>query len=137
MKLFFKNVVKKFYKSYGERAKQAEQNLGINWKAVSHALRVAYQTKQILTEKKITYPLKEAIFLKQVKAGKFNYLNLVASLLESLMTEVKTLAEVSTLPVKTDIKFWDNFIIDEIEDYYRIGERHKWHDYDDKIGEDN
>jgi len=41
------------------------------------------------------------------------------------------------LPVKTDIKFWDNFIIDEIEDYYRIGERHKWHDYDDKIGEDN
>ena len=131
------NVVKKFYKSYGERAKQAEQNLGINWKAVSHALRVAYQTKQILTEKKITYPLKEAIFLKQVKAGKFNYLTLVAPLLESLMTEVKTLAEVSTLPVKTDIKFWDNFIIDEIEDYYRIGERHKWHDYDDKIGEDN
>jgi hypothetical protein len=48
------DTVELFYKSYGERAKQAELNQGIDWKAVSHALRAAYQIKQILTEGRVT-----------------------------------------------------------------------------------
>jgi hypothetical protein len=42
-------IVEKFYNDYGRRAKLAAENKNIDWKAVSHALRAAYQTKEILT----------------------------------------------------------------------------------------
>ncbi len=109
------NVVDKFYKAYGERARQAEQNLGIDWKAISHALRAAYQTKEILLEGNITYPLEQAKFLKLVKSGFYDYNTVVAPILESLMTEVEMISSCSDLPEKVDRKFWDEFIIKEID----------------------
>jgi len=111
------NVINKFYVSYGERARQAQNNEGIDWKAVSHALRAAYQVRQILTEKTITFPLAQAEGLKAVKAGELSYINVVAPLLETLMSEIEMLAEKSDLPEKVDRKFWDEFIIEEVRNY--------------------
>ncbi len=54
------------------------ENRNIDWKAVSHALRAAIQVKEILTQNKITFPLKEAPFLLQVKDGKLDYVSEVA-----------------------------------------------------------
>jgi predicted nucleotidyltransferase len=71
-------VFGKFYKNYGERARKAANNEGIDWKAVSHALRAAFQVKQILTEKTITFPLREAEYLRDVKQGKLDYQSVVA-----------------------------------------------------------
>jgi len=42
-------IIRKFYDDYGHRAKQAAENRNIDWKAISHALRAAIQTKEILT----------------------------------------------------------------------------------------
>ena len=109
------DILEKFLNVYGERAKLAAENKGIDFKAVSHALRAAYQVKELLTENTITFPLKEASFLKEVKQGKLDYLTEVAPKLESLMDEVEILSENSTLPAKPDRKFWDQFIIDTIE----------------------
>lgn len=105
------DMVDKFYKEYGKRAEQAAKNEGIDWKAVSHALRAAYQVKQLLTEGDITFPLKEAEFLKEVKAGNLDYSTVVAPLLDSLMDEVEELASKSTLPEKVDRKWWDQWLI--------------------------
>lgn len=105
------DIVKRFHDAYGERAKQAADNKGIDWKAVSHALRAAYQVRQILTEGTITFPLKEAGFLILVKNGAYGYLDEVAPELEALMNEVENLAEKSTLPEKADRKYWERFII--------------------------
>ena len=113
------NIMEKFYKSYGERARQAQRNEGIDFKAVSHALRAAYQLKQIFTEGTITFPLKQAEGLKAVKAGELSYVNVVAPLLESLMAEIEMLAEKSDLPEKVDRKFWDDFIIREVENSFK------------------
>lgn len=108
-------ILQKFYDNYGKRAKMAAENKGIDWKAISHALRAAYQIKQLLTENTITFPLKEADYLREVKQGKLHYMNEVAPKLEALMDEVEKLSEKSALPKKVDRKFWDNFIIDVIE----------------------
>ena len=60
-------ILEKFYADYGHRAKLAAENKNIDWKAVSHALRAAYQTKEILTENTINFPLSTADFLIKVK----------------------------------------------------------------------
>ena len=108
-------ILEKFYNDYGRRARLAAENKNIDWKAVSHALRAAYQTKEILTENNLIFPLKMAPFLMKVKQGKLDYLTEVAPMLESLMEEVEELSLKSTLPETVDRKFWDQFICDAVE----------------------
>ena len=109
------DILIKFYEEYGKRAKEAAENKNIDWKAVSHALRAAYQVKELLQDGIITFPLKKACFLTAVKKGKLDYKNTVAPKLESIMAEVEILSEKSKLPKKANWKFWDNFIIKTIE----------------------
>lgn len=108
-------ILESFVQSYGERARQAEANEGIDWKAVSHALRAAYQIEEILTEGTITFPLKQATFLKRVKKGEVSFIREVSPLLENIMNRVELLSEESMLPDKADRKFWEKYLINVIE----------------------
>jgi predicted nucleotidyltransferase len=108
-------IVEKFYNDYGRRAKLAAENKNIDWKAVSHALRAAYQTKEILTEYTINFPLRTADFLVKVKQGKLDYLSEVGPVLETLMEEVESLALTSNLPETVERGFWDQFVCDTLE----------------------
>ncbi|GAF68313.1 unnamed protein product [marine sediment metagenome] len=107
-------IISGFIDVYGDRARQAADNKGIDWKAMSHALRAAYQTREILTTGKIQYPLQDAAFLRDVKTGKLDFLSVVLPMLETEMAEVERLSEISTLPEKVDRKYWDDFIIESI-----------------------
>ena len=113
--MYMKDVVKRFYDSYGARAKQAEKNEGIDWKAVSHAIRAAFQLKALYENGFIKFPLPEAELVKHIKLGYHDYKNEVAPLLEDLIFQVKELAEKSNYPKKVDRKYWDDFIIRELE----------------------
>jgi hypothetical protein len=108
-------IISKFYDDYGHRAKLAAENKNIDWKAISHALRAAIQTKEILLEGTINYPLKDAPFLLKVKSGHLDYANEVAPQLESLMDEVQKLVNESDLPDKVDIEYWNNFLCETLE----------------------
>jgi len=110
-------ILTKFYDEYGKRAHLAAQNKGIDWKAVSHATRAAYQVKELLTMGTITFPLIQAPYLLAVKNGELDYQTEVSPHLEALMDEVEELSRNSTLPSRPDRKFWDKFIIETIEDY--------------------
>ena len=105
------DILNKFIDQYGKRALLAETNVGIDWKAISHALRAAYQVKELLTEHTITFPLKNADYLLKVKKGELHYQNEVAPNLEKLMEEVEELSDKSNLPEKPDRTFWENFIV--------------------------
>lgn len=111
------SILTKFYTDYGKRAQQAAENKGIDWKAVSHAIRAAFQVKDLLTKKTITFPLEYAGLLLDIKAGKMDYTTEAAPLLDTLMDEVEALAAESSLPEKADHKFWENFIIRTVENY--------------------
>jgi len=104
--------LQKKYDSYGERARQAKNNEGIDWKAVSHALRAGYQLKEIYETGNLVYPLKKADFLLKVKRGELDYTNVVAPTLEMLIDEVEVLASKSNFPESTDRTFWQRFITD-------------------------
>ena len=110
--------LKDFETKYGERARLAERNEGIDWKSISHALRAAYQVRQLLTENTITFPLKNAPYLKEVKAGRLDYLTEVVPVLEGLMDEAEKLSKQSTLPDEVDRAFWDDFICEVIDRVY-------------------
>ena len=111
------DIIQRFYDAYGHRAEMAAENKGIDWKAVSHAIRAACQVKELLTKKTITFPRPEAKLLLDVKQGKLDYQTKVGPVLDDLMGEVERLSSESTLPEKPDRKFWDRFIIQTIEDY--------------------
>ena len=114
------NVFNKYYNNYGKRAEMAARNEGIDWKAVSHALRAAYEVKSVLAIETITFPLPEAEFLKRVKSGELDYLTLVSPILEELIEEVSILAKTSDLPEEVDKEFWDKFVVDVMKEEYNI-----------------
>lgn len=111
------DILKIFIDFYGHRAKLAAQNSGIDWKAISHAVRAAEQVKEILIDNTITFPLKNAETILAIKNGKLDYNTEVAPLLESLMDEVEELSTKSTLPKKVNKKFWDDFLVRTVENY--------------------
>lgn len=98
------------YDGYGHRAKLAEQNQGVDWKAMSHALRAGYQARDIYKEGDFSYPLKETEFLKQVKQGVLDF-DKVADELERLVDEIEKLSENSNLPEHVDTDFWDKWLL--------------------------
>lgn len=108
---YCKDILDKFIESYGHRAKEAEKNKGIDWKAVSHAIRHALQIRDIFTDGDIIFPLKGADFLRSVKLGKFDYLTAVAPVLESLMDDIEILSKTTNLPSKVNQKFWNNWLM--------------------------
>lgn len=109
------DIIKNFHNNYGERAKLAAENKGIDWKSISHAMRAAIEVKSILINGEIIFPLAEAPFLIKVKNGELDYLSAVAPVLENKMEELEELSISSNLPDKIDRKFWDDFIVEEIE----------------------
>jgi len=114
--------IQKSYDSYGHRAKLAEQNEGIDWKAISHAFRAGYQAKEIYETGTITYPLSMREKLVDIKLGRLDYKKQVEPELEALVEEVDSLAAKSNLPDKVDVYFWKNFVLDVYEEYYQIRE---------------
>ena len=57
------------YDKYGKRAEEAEKNQGIDWKALSHAVRALTQMKQLIDTGSISYPLHNAKYILGIKLG--------------------------------------------------------------------
>jgi predicted nucleotidyltransferase len=105
----------RFVDAYGERARKAEANEGIDWKAVSHAFRAGFQVRSILSVGTFSYPLPEAAFLRVVKAGKLPYRE-VGPMLDRLIDECEELAAASTLPEACDRVWWDDWLVRVMEE---------------------
>ena len=106
----YEQVSLKFEK-YGDRAKQAKENKGIDWKALSHALRAAYQLEEIYLTGDLKYPLKDRTFLLEVKKGLHDYTTVVAPALEKIIDDLEELSSKSNYPENVDKEFWDNFLL--------------------------
>lgn len=104
-------ALQKKFDSYGHRAQQAKNNEGIDWKAMSHALRAGLQLKEIYETGDLKYPLKDREFLLKVKNGELDFTTVVSPALEDVIDEVERLAAASTLPDAVDRKFWDDFVV--------------------------
>lgn len=106
------SVFETFLTKYGERARQAERNEGVDWKAISHAFRAGFQAREILLTRDLRFPLAEREFLTRVKVGEFHFKNDgIAEKLDAIVEEVLALCEVSGLPEKVDMAWWDELLV--------------------------
>lgn len=69
----FHRRIENQYKKYGERAKKAEQNQGIDWKAISHAYRCLFQMEELFETKNISFPLTNCEKLTKIKLGEYDW----------------------------------------------------------------
>lgn len=113
--------LQKMYDGYGHRAQQAKENKGVDWKAVSHALRACYQMRAIFKYGDFEYPLIENRLLLQTKQGKLDFLTEVQPELEDAIAEVERLSETSNLPEHADVDFWEDWVYRTLKVYYEHG----------------
>jgi hypothetical protein len=104
-------IFSKIYENYGTRARLAESNEGVDWKALSHAVRVAEQALELLKTSHITFPLVNAAHILDIKKGRVPY-QAVAEEIEELLIQVEQAAESSTLPAKADTTYIDDLVAD-------------------------
>jgi hypothetical protein len=91
-----REVARRLVGEYGERALQAERNEGIDWKALSHAVRVGREALELLQTGRITFPLPYATEILAIKRGERPY-EAVGEEIERLLEAVEGAAVHSTL----------------------------------------
>lgn len=114
----FKNSIERMWNAYGERARQAEQNEGIDWKSLHHAVRGGLQLMEIYETGDLKYPLAQKDLLIQIKNGEMPYKE-VSQILDDVVDDVERLTLVASangMPEKVDSKFWDDFVYDVYSD---------------------
>ncbi len=105
------NALAQIYNNYGQRAKQAENNQGIDWKALSHAVRVACEAQELLLTHNITFPRPEADLLLQIKMGVLPFKQ-VSEIIEEGLAKTEAAALVSTLPEKPDFHLAEQILLE-------------------------
>lgn len=110
-----REIYTKVYLNYGDRARSAMDNKGIDWKAMSHAVRVAGQALELLRHGTIAFPRPDAALLLQIKRGEVPFSD-VGQMLEELVDALDTASATSILPDKTDYDLVDRMV----EHYHRL-----------------
>jgi RNA repair pathway DNA polymerase beta family len=96
-----REVVQRLVAAYGQRAIQAERHEGVDWKALSHAVRVGREAVELFRTGRIVFPLPYADHLLRIKRGVLPY-TVVADEIEHLLDEVTAAAASSSLPTAPD-----------------------------------
>ncbi len=99
---------------YGQRT-ETGVNSGLDSKSLSHALRVLYETKEILEHNTVTFPLTNAQEIKDIKTGVNTDLPNILKTIDKLYDECIELMNNSYLPEQTDI----SDMIKVMVDYYK------------------
>ena len=106
--------IKKTLDSYGKRAFNAAEDNGADYKALSHALRVAYQAEELLTTGSVTFPRKGEE-LQLIRSIKFKQTDLtydqIVERIETKIRLIEHLLTTTTLPAKPDWNWINGFIL--------------------------
>lgn len=103
-------IYKGLFDEYGKRALAAELNSGVDWKALSHAVRVARECVELLTTGNITFPRPEREHLIAIKTGRLPYKE-VAEEIEMLLPAAEEASANSCLRAEPDRAWIDAFVL--------------------------
>lgn len=106
-----REIMQRLVDEYGQRALLAERQEGIDWKALSHAVRVGGQALELLGTGRVTFPLLNAEYVLAVKKGERPYQE-VGATIERLLETVEAAAKVSRLPDEPDHAWIEEFVAD-------------------------
>jgi hypothetical protein len=110
-----KPVIELFISKYGERARMAEQNQGIDYKAVSHAFRACLEVREICETGDLKFPLKDRAFLLDIKHGKITDWQ---KKLEVEIEKTKEVLEKSGFPEEVDQEYADAMLYNMLSGFY-------------------
>lgn len=108
------DALEKEINRYGQRT-ETGVNSGLDSKSLSHALRVLYETKEILEYNTVTFPLTNAQEIKDIKVGVNTDLPNILNTIDKLYDECIELMNNSDLPEQTDI----SNMVKVMVDYYK------------------
>lgn len=104
-----REIVGKMLEGYGNRAKKAHLAGGVDWKALSHAVRVNSEALELLGSNFITFPRPDKDLLLQIKQGLLPY-EQVAEIIEQGLADLYAAQEKSQLRDSPDREWVDNFL---------------------------
>lgn len=106
------DALNKIYDNYGERARKAESNEGIDWKAIMHAIRILDQTVDLFLNGEIIFPRPKKEYLLRVRNGEVPYKE-AAKYIEDGILILEDVAAASTIfPDKSDLAFADSLVLE-------------------------
>ena len=105
---YFAQKITDMEKQFGNRAKASAK--GVDFKALSHAVRVINEVEELLDEGFITFPLKNRVYIRSIKEG-HESLEDVMNYIDNRLDVVYKKLDNSDLPEKSDIEFMDKLIL--------------------------
>lgn len=106
---------------YGQRARQAYDAGGTDWKALYHAVRVGEEMAELLTTGHITLPRPEAQHLLAIRRGELS-IGAVYEEIDALLAKVREAQTKSVLRAEADQDFIDEIVEDvyghQLEKYF-------------------
>ncbi|WP_428391617.1 DNA polymerase beta superfamily protein [Lichenicoccus sp.] len=105
-----REMAERLVAGYGARALEAERRSGVDWKALSHAVRVGREAVELFTTGRLRFPLASAPRLLDIKLGRVPYAEVVGEI-ERLLGEVEQSAATSTLPDEPDLMAAEALVI--------------------------
>lgn len=113
-------MTQSLFDEFGARTRAAEANQGVDWKAMSHSVRIARQAIEFLETGRIIFPRPEAAHLLAIKRGELPY-EVVGAEIEDLLSAVELAAVRSNLPDDCDPTIADDFVMRLYEGIVREG----------------
>ena len=94
--------------AYGERVRQSRHDR--DWKAISHAYRIAFELRELLRTGGIEFPLEQADLIRRIKHGEVPY--------EQIQREIpklvdEAIATPTELPDAPDTEAWHQWLVDQ------------------------
>ncbi|MFK5975511.1 MAG: nucleotidyltransferase domain-containing protein [Sulfurovum sp.] len=106
---YFAQKIKEMEAQFGNRSRSSAK--GVDWKALSHAVRVINEVEELLDDEFITFPLLNREYIKSIKEGREN-LEEVMDYLDKKLDIVQNKLQESKLPEKSDEEFIESLILD-------------------------
>jgi len=96
---------------YGKRAQAAATAQGIDWKALSHAVRIGGQALELLSTSHLTLPRPDADHLRAIKTGQADA-EAVRAEIDALLEQVEAAQAASALPQTPDRALAEQIVLD-------------------------
>ncbi len=109
---YFSEQITQMEAQFGNRSRSSAK--GVDFKALSHAVRVINEVEELLDDRFITFPLKNRVYITSIKEGN-ETLESVMDYLDVKLDEVQKKLEESDLAEKSDEQFIDNLLLDLME----------------------
>ena len=105
---YFSEKITDMEEQFGNRARASAK--GVDFKALSHAVRVISEVEELIDTGFISFPLKNRVYVTAVKEGK-EALEDVMNYLDSQLSIVQEKLEQSSLPDRSDEVFIDALLL--------------------------